>query len=75
MDLEPDPGSQKTYGSGSATQIFTLLNFDIFLCQEEEEELVGMEGFQCREEARLNILNAAIRHAAHQQHTNAFSTY
>jgi hypothetical protein len=34
----------------------------IFLWQEEEEELVGMEGFQSREEARLNILNAAIRH-------------
>jgi hypothetical protein len=36
----------------------------ISLCQEEEEELVGMEGFQSREEARLNILNAAIRHLA-----------
>jgi hypothetical protein len=41
---------------------FTLLNLYIFLWQEEEEGLVGMEGFQCREEARLNILNAAIRH-------------
>jgi hypothetical protein len=55
----------KTAGSrsGWVTLIFTLLNLDIFLWQEEEEEeLVGMEGFQCREEARLNILNAAIRH-------------
>jgi hypothetical protein len=49
---------------------FTLINLDIFLWQEEEG-LVGMEGFQSREEARLNILNAAIR----QLISNTLRTY